>query len=112
MKLEVESHLVPQERAVPVGLIINELLTNALKYAFPDERTGTVSVRFTREAEGFCLRVTDDGVGMAPDRPADGSGLGQRLVRSMVTQLEGSYAIEPDAGTPGTVATVRFPAAD
>jgi two-component system, sensor histidine kinase PdtaS len=111
VKLEVESHLVPQERAVPVGLIINELLTNALKYAFPDERTGTVSVRFTREAEGFCLRVTDDGVGMAPDRPANGSGLGQRLVRSMVTQLEGSYAIEPDAGTPGTVATVRFPAA-
>jgi two-component system, sensor histidine kinase PdtaS len=111
VKLEVESHLVPQERAVPVGLIINELLTNALKYAFPDERTGTVSVRFTREAEGFCLRVTDDGVGMAPDRPPDGSGLGQRLVRSMVTQLEGSYAIEPDAGAPGTVATVRFPAA-
>ena len=109
MKVEIESHPMPQERAVPVGLIINELLTNALKYAFPEERAGSVSVQFAREDEQFCLKVTDDGIGIASDRPAHGSGLGQRLVRSMVSQLEGSYEIQPDSGAPGTVATVRFP---
>ena len=94
-----------------MGLIINELLTNALKYAFPDERTGNVTVRFIQEEKQFCLRVTDDGIGMASDRPPHGSGLGQRLIRSMVSQLEGTYEIAPDAGAPGTIATVRFPAA-
>ena len=111
LKTQVESHLLAQERAVPVGLIINELLTNALKYAFPDERTGNVTVRFIQEEKQFCLRVTDDGIGMASDRPPHGSGLGQRLIRSMVSQLEGTYEIAPDAGAPGTIATVRFPAA-
>jgi two-component sensor histidine kinase len=109
LKVQVESHLLAQERAVPMGLIINELLTNALKYAFPDERTGAVTVRFIREDEQFCLLVSDDGVGIASDRSPDGSGLGQRLVRSMVAQLEGAIQIEPDAGAPGTVARVRFP---
>jgi two-component system, sensor histidine kinase PdtaS len=110
LKVQVESHLLAQERAVPIGLIINELLTNALKYAFPEERAGAVSVHFAREDQLFCLKVTDDGIGIMSDRPPDGSGLGQRLVRSMVCQLEGSYDIVPDAGAPGTVATVRFPA--
>jgi two-component sensor histidine kinase len=110
LKVQVESHLLAQERAVPIGLIINELLTNALKYAFPEERAGAVSVHFAREDQLFCLKVTDDGIGIMSDRPPDGSGLGQRLVRSMVSQLEGSYDIVPDAGAPGTVATVRFPA--
>src|SRR4051812_45913879 len=63
MIVEAESHRMAQERAVPVGLIINELLTNALKYAFPDERSGTVKVRFSREQDTFCLMVSDDEVG-------------------------------------------------
>jgi two-component sensor histidine kinase len=108
--VEAESHLMPQERAVPVGLIINELLTNALKYAFPDERSGTVKVRFVHEQDQFCLVVQDDGVGMSFDRTPSGSGLGQRLVRSMVSQLQGIYDIKPDEGAPGTIVTVRFPA--
>jgi two-component system, sensor histidine kinase PdtaS len=111
LKVQVENHLLGQERAVPMGLIMNEFLTNTLKYAFPDERPGTVTVRFFREDEQFQLSVCDDGVGIVPDRPPDGSGLGQRLVRSMVLQLEGTLELKPDAGSPGTVATVRFPVA-
>lgn len=110
LKVEVEHLCVPQESAVPIGLIINELLTNALKYAFPDDRAGTVSIRLTRDREEFCLRVADDGVGMAFEHKTEGSGLGQRLVRSMAAQLQGTITIEPDAGAPGTIATVRFPA--
>ena len=95
---------------MPIGLIINELLTNALKYAFLDERSGTVKVRFRREQDAFCLLVQDDGVGMSFERTPSGSGLGQRLVRSMVAQLQGTHEITPDQGAPGTVVTVRFPA--
>jgi two-component sensor histidine kinase len=112
LKVEAESHFLPQERVVPVGLAINELLTNALKYAFPEEKAGTVRVSFFRQGNEFCLSVADDGIGMAYERDPAGTGLGQRLVRSMIDQLQGTYEIEPNSGGPGTVVTVRFPAHD
>src|SRR3954447_4501412 len=109
MQVAVEHHVLSQERAVAVGLILNELLTNALKYAFPEDRHGHVRVSFERVGDEFVLRVSDNGVGIAPERGAQGSGLGQRLVRSMAGQIGGLLEIRPDAGKPGTVATVRFP---
>jgi two-component sensor histidine kinase len=107
LDVEPEGHPLPLERAVPVGLIINELLTNALKYAFPDDRAGRVSVRFFRDGDDFCLAVADDGVGMASTE-AKGTGLGQRLVRSLVVQLGGTIDAHSDAT--GTRVAVRFPA--
>jgi two-component system, sensor histidine kinase PdtaS len=107
--VEAQSHRLRQDRAVPMGLVINELLTNALKYAFPGDRPGTVRVTFERQGDEFLLTIADNGVGMAFDGEPRGSGLGQRLVRSMVAQLGGTFAIEPDSGAGGTVATVRFP---
>ena len=92
-----------------MGLILNELLTNALKYAFPEDRHGHVRVSFERVGDEFVLRVSDNGVGIAPERGAQGSGLGQRLVRSMAGQIGGTLEIKPDEGDLGTVATVRFP---
>ena len=109
LKVKVEDHTLPQERAVPVGLILNELLTNAFKYAFPDDRRGTIKVDFRKEGDSYFLAVADDGVGMS-SRPAaeqNGSGLGQRLIRSMVGQLDGSLTGEPGAGS---VVSIRFPA--
>lgn len=112
VRTEIEDHDVPQERAISIGLIVNECLTNALKYASPDDRTGTVVVRFVREGDTFVLVVKDDGIGIALEQPAraSGTGIGQRLIRSMVAQLGGVYDIHPDQGDPGTIVTVRFPA--
>ena len=93
---------------MPVGLIINELLTNTLKYAFPDQRAGRVRVTFEREPQAYCLRVSDDGVGMVAGTET-ASGLGQRLVRAMASQLRGSLEIGPGPNASGTCATVRFP---
>ncbi len=109
LEVDAESHLLSQERAVPVGLIINELLTNAFKYAFPDQMAGRVQVQFVREGDAYRLRVTDDGVGMAVERSPAGTGLGQRLVAAMATQLGGTLEIETDAPVPGTSVCVRFP---
>lgn len=109
--LDVEAHPLPQQSAGAVGLVINELVTNALKYAFPNEHSGTITIRFAREGGTFVLQVLDDGVGLPAGglRRAPGSGLGQRLIRSMVAQLGGAYEIVP--GEPrGVRATVRFPA--
>ncbi len=98
---------MPHERAIPLGLIVNELVTNALKHAFPAGRPGTVTVGFhaTPEGEGT-LRVRDDGVGMGPPRPGS---LGTELVRRLVQQAGGR--MHHEALDPGTAVTVRFPLA-
>ena len=92
------------QRAVPLGLILNELLCNALKHAFAGARPGTIRVGM-RDAGGESrLWVADDGIGM-PRAGAVPPALGLELVRLLVEQLRGSFEI---ASPPGTRVTVRF----
>ncbi len=90
----IETHLasmdILHERAVPLGLIVNELVTNALKYAFPHDRAGTIQVGFETLAQGEAvLTVRDDGIGMGPPRPgSSGTGLVRRLVQQLGGQLD------------------------
>jgi two-component sensor histidine kinase len=116
MVAEAESHILDAERAVPLGLVLNEAVTNAMKYAFPEERPGRIQVRFAREGEEFVLTVSDDGIGLPPegdlerappDPPAQGSGLGTRLLRALAAQLRGTFRRVP--GEVGTLAELRFP---
>ncbi len=111
LDVEAESHPIPLNQAVSIGLIINELLVNALKYAFPDDRDGCVRVTFARTGDEYCLAVSDNGVGMSTTRettsPLPSTGLGQRLIRSFVAQLGGRHEFEPSS--PGTRAQVCFP---
>ncbi|SDA12427.1 Two-component sensor histidine kinase, contains HisKA and HATPase domains [Methylobacterium sp. UNC378MF] len=111
VEVRAEPHPLPHDQAVAVGLIINEAVTNALKYAFPDERSGTVSVSFVRRGPEFLLRVKDDGIGFDPERAPRAGGIGRRLVQSMAQQLGGQLTVEPDEGRPGTVVSVTFPQA-
>jgi two-component sensor histidine kinase len=90
--------------------VATELVANALKYAFPEERAGTVSVGFQREGEGFALTVTDDGVGFDPAAAPKGTGLGGKLVRALVAQLGGRVEVRSGGAQGGTVCTIRFPA--
>ena len=76
---------LPPDKALSVGLIINELVTNALKYAFPGERPGLVEVQFGKQGNRLCLSVADDGVGCTQE----GAGLGTKLVRLLAVQLGG-----------------------
>jgi two-component sensor histidine kinase len=111
-----ESHPLDSERAILVGLVLNECVTNALKYAFPDEAPGKVQVRFALAAGEFLLSVEDNGTGSPQDeQPGDrsrplGTGLGTRLLRGMAAQLRGSFARGPGEGGVGTRALLRFPA--
>ena len=87
--------------AIPCGLIINELVTNSLKYAFPSRLSGTIQVACHRSGEGrYTLAVRDDGVGL-PDgfEITHCTSLGLKLVAGLVEQLEGDLLVDGRQGT-------------
>jgi two-component sensor histidine kinase len=106
--IEVETDrgaLLPLDRAVATDLIVNELVTNSLKYAF-DGSGGVIRVSFTmsKEQGEACLAVEDNGRGMGPRREG---GLGLRLIDAFAIQLDGQVEQEPVEE--GTRTVVRFP---
>lgn len=109
---DVEPLRLPSERALPVGLIVNELLTNSIKYAYPDDREGTVTVALKITDGVANLHVEDDGIGFAADTPGgtSGSGVGHKLVRSLTGQLRGKFYCEGSGN--GTRCTIVFPAGE
>ena len=93
----------PTARAVPIGLIVNELATNAYKHAFASGRNGEIAVGLHR-GQGFALTVEDNGKGC----PADAAdGLGSQLVRLLVHQIGGT--MERTKVNPGCRVRVSFP---
>lgn len=100
---EVEVDQIPfsLDRAVPIGLIVNELLTNALKHAFPGDRAGTVRVEARRERDGtVAVTIADDGVGLpAAESPERARSLGFRLVRRLGMQAGAHMSVENAGGT-------------
>lgn len=105
LKTEIESELLPTDRAIPIGLIVNELVTNAVKYAFPGETKGTVLVTLKRVPGELRLTVVDDGQGLDPRRV--GSGLGGRLVEGFAQQLGGK--VERESDSQGTTVRLILP---
>lgn len=92
------------DTAIPCGLIVNELVTNSLKYAFPDNRNGTISI-ILRPENGQCLlEVSDDGIGIPENFRIDNSNsLGLQLVTMLSSQLDGTIAIDVTKGTRFTI---------
>jgi PAS domain S-box-containing protein len=101
LELAVAEVALAVDRAIPCGLILNELITNALKHAFPDGRPGTIRVELARAgADGFRLVVSDDGVGLPAELDVlRSSSLGLHLVRMLVKQLDATLEVETSRGT-------------
>jgi PAS domain S-box-containing protein len=97
--------VVPVDVALPCGLIVNELVSNVLKYAFVGRADGRLSVSLSRVGTDVSLTVTDDGAGM-PAAPRDGS-IGMRLVESLARQLDGTFMLD---ASDGVRVEIRFPA--
>lgn len=95
IRLEAFPLQLPQKRAVCLGLVVSELVTNAIKYAYPDHR-GEVRVKLVEDVEDCVLRVEDDGVGIPGSAPESGTGLS--IVTSLVSDLGGSLRFETDQG--------------
>ena len=89
------------DTAIPCGLIVNELVSNSLKYAFPGEAAGTIEVSCQQRAEGRCILVVqDDGVGLPEGMEVKRSpSLGLKLVTGLVRQIEGEMVIDGKEGT-------------
>lgn len=104
VQVDIAEMRVDADRAVTMGLIVNEALTNALKHAFPGDRVGTVVVRLRDEEKAAVLQIADDGVGLVDEKRP---GTGHWLLTAMARQLQGS--IRWTTGAPGTVVTVKFP---
>ena len=105
IECNAESHSISLEKAVPLGLIINESITNAAKHAFPDDRQGIIKVTFERAGDVYKLTVADNGVGQSGQQSRDG-GLGNRLMQMLAALLDSKVAIEPR--TPGTAVIVTI----
>ena len=103
--VEAEPMTLATSMAAPIGLIVNELVTNCLKYAFPDGQAGTVVVAFRSDPKGYALEVRDDGIGSASNAK---DGLGSRLISQLVAQLQGR--ITRSDAKPGTATTIVLPA--
>ena len=95
---------IPTSFAIPLGFIVNELITNAVKYA-----KGTITVRFETSPAGHALSVTDEGPGLRPGfRPLDSKGLGMRIVTALVQQIGGALQVGPGVGGGGARMLVTF----
>ena len=108
--VEVEPTKVSADVAVPIGLLVNELVTNAYKYAYPEGEGGEVRIRGVRREGGrYVLEVSDAGVGLPKDfdltRP--GESLGMKVITSLSKQLDGEMKAE--AAEPGTRFSIEFP---
>jgi two-component sensor histidine kinase len=88
------------DSAVPIGLILNELITNSLKYAFPGKRSGTIKIQLQQKPRGYITLVcADDGVGFPEDLDVDNTDqLGIQLVKTLVQQLDGILEISREGG--------------
>ena len=95
---------LPLAQAVGVGLIINELVTNSAKYAFPAEREGWITVTLTVHGDECQVCVADNGVGKVAKGQGSGRGLG--LAEGLTEQLGGSFSLE--SSTEGTQGKIRF----
>lgn len=99
MALEMEKFELDVDMAIPIGLIVNELITNSLKYAFPDDRKGKIQLSLKGKEDLIILEVIDNGVGMQLSKEAVGTGFGTKLIALLVKQLDGKMELQTTEGT-------------
>jgi two-component system, sensor histidine kinase PdtaS len=92
IECEADEHPLSADQAIALGLIINELVTNAIKHAFPEGRAGRIRVGFKALEDQLRLRVEDDGVGFAGRMP--NGGMGQDVVKSLSRELRGELEVK------------------
>ncbi len=97
---KLEDLSIGVKTAVPVGILINEIVANAIKYAFPGERKGSIGIEMNRDKSGqVILSIEDDGVGLPEDPKMNDDGFGFGLIHTLVEQIEGEIDIIRNVGT-------------
>lgn len=100
LEMDVDEMVIDVDSIVPIGLIINELMTNSLKYAFPEQTEGTITVIMKEAPEGLRLEVADDGIGIPPERQAASEeSFGMKMLKAFSKKLDAEWEIHSEHGT-------------
>ncbi|RZI39633.1 sensor histidine kinase, partial [Herbaspirillum sp. HC18] len=94
LTLKADTVEIDPDRAVAIGIVVNELVMNAVKYAYPDG-AGPIHVELTSQGEDLLLTITDDGVGDNVKADPRSTGMGQRIVAAMAAKLDATVARDP-----------------
>ena len=105
LTLKAEPIEIDPDRAVAIGIIVNELVMNAVKYAYPDG-AGPIHVELKLQGEEIMMSITDDGVGLNVKADPRSTGMGQRIVSAMAAKVDAS--VERDPSHSGTRVLVRL----
>jgi two-component sensor histidine kinase len=105
LTLKADPIEIDPDRAVAIGIIVNELVMNAVKYAYPD-CAGPIHVELGAKGEDLVLSISDDGVGLNGKSDPRSTGMGQRIVTAMASKLEAT--VERDPNHAGTRIVVTF----
>ena len=108
LDLKAEPIEIDPDRAVAIGIIVNELVMNAVKYAYPDG-AGPIHVELLSDGDHVKLSISDDGVGENAKSDPRSTGMGQRIVAAMAQKLD--TQVERDPAHAGTRIVLRFPRA-
>jgi two-component sensor histidine kinase len=107
IRVQFDSFSVPTDKAVSIGIVVTELVTNAYKYAYPEGQEGEIRVLLRKDGDMATLVVEDDGIGSSrPSKPA-GTGVGGQIVESMAITLKAAYEIDPNHRGTRTVLTFK-----
>ncbi len=96
---EMNSLELDVDTAIPIGLIVNELVTNSLKYAFPNNQKGIIKIGLKKEGSQLFLKVSDNGIGKSEKEAYIGTGFGTKLIQLLTRQLEGKMNLNIENGT-------------
>jgi two-component sensor histidine kinase len=96
---EMNSLELDVDTAIPIGLIVNELVTNSLKYAFPNNQKGIIKIGLKKEGSQLFLKVSDNGIGKSEKEEYIGTGFGTKLIQLLTRQLEGKMDLDIENGT-------------
>jgi two-component sensor histidine kinase len=110
IEVNVAPSFVKANVSLSLGLIVTELVINALKHAFPDNRTGRILVSYTSAGEGWRLSVSDDGIGMPVDPSDAKAGLGTSIITALAAQRGATIVVS--TASPGTVVSISHEAED
>ncbi len=110
LNIRSEPIILDITQAVPCGLIVNELLTNTFKHAFPDNRSGAIEVAFHCHDERCVLEISDNGVGLPENLdPQNSTSMGLQLLTLLVQQIKGKLEIDRNSGTRFTIVFAHSP---
>lgn len=108
LKLAIEEIDLDVDTMIPLGLIINELVSNSLKHAFKDAHEGYINISLREVSNSLILNVDDNGIGVSEEEMAKSNSFGNRLIKAFSQKLKADYKIEKDNGTKVTMVISNY----